>query len=283
MANGLTGESFRYRLALTRLPKAPRGGSIDCEKSFFLDIIHVDIAFGDCVSVGGFRYSLIFVNRATRYNWIFGLNDLSKESILLAFRLFWADAESYARCFYCDCDFKLFGTTIKEHLVDHNSNIVAAAAGCQSSNGLIESHWKIMVHMTWAYLMENQMPRSFWFYAVSHSARMMNAIPGKFRGKWLLHFFLYTVWGMTNKLGFLSWFVTFIVNGRATFLGPTARHIQWMVSLLAAPPLPTPCWYTTLAQSSTTNRIPIAWIRIVFPLWLPGSLLRWWSVLLPCL
>ena len=104
----------------TTNPKAPRGGSIDREKSFFLNILHFDIAFSSCVLVGGFCYSLIFVDRATRYNWVFGLKDLSKESILLAYRLFRVDAGSYARCFHCDCDPKLFGTTIREHLVDHS-------------------------------------------------------------------------------------------------------------------------------------------------------------------
>ena len=70
---------------------------------------------------------------------------------------------------------------------------------------------------------------------------------------------------MTNELGFLfPRFVTFIVNGRVTFLDPTARHIQWMVLRLAAPPLPMPCCYTALARSGTTNWIPIAWIHIVF-------------------
>ncbi len=72
---------------------------------------------------------------------------------------------------------------IWDHLVDKDSNIVAAAAGCQPSNGLVELHWKVMVHMACAYLMEKQMPQSFWFYTVVHSARMMNAIPGKFGGK----------------------------------------------------------------------------------------------------
>jgi hypothetical protein len=83
------------------------------KKSFFLDIVHVDIAFGDCVLVGSFQYSLIFVNRVTRYNWVFGLKDLSKESILSAFRLFRADTGSYAWCFRCDCNPKLFGTMIR--------------------------------------------------------------------------------------------------------------------------------------------------------------------------
>ncbi len=34
------------------IPKAPRGGAIDHKQSFFLDIIHVDIAFDDCVFGG---------------------------------------------------------------------------------------------------------------------------------------------------------------------------------------------------------------------------------------
>ena len=187
--------------------QAPRGGSIDWEDSFFLDVVHVDIAFGNCVSMGGFCYALIFIDRATRYNWVFGLKDLSKESILLAFRLFRADVGSYACCFRCDCDPKLLGMTIKEHLVDHDSNIVAAAAGPQSSNGLVESHWKIMVHMAWAYLTENQMPWSFRSYAVSHSARMMNAIPGKFGGKLASPFLLIHGVGHDER----TWFPLFLV------------------------------------------------------------------------
>jgi hypothetical protein len=84
----------------TTIPKAPRGSTIDRKWSFFLDIVHVNMAFGDCVSVSSFWYSLIFVDQATHYNWVFGLKDLSRESILSAFRLFQADAGSYARCFF---------------------------------------------------------------------------------------------------------------------------------------------------------------------------------------
>jgi hypothetical protein len=39
-----------------------------------------------------------------------------------------------------------------------------------------------MVHMARAYLTKKQMPRAFWFYAITHAARMMNAIHGKHSG-----------------------------------------------------------------------------------------------------
>jgi len=76
------------------IPKAKCGGAIDRAGSRFLDIVHMDIAFGDCVLVGGFRYALVLVDRATRYNWVYGLKDLSADSTLSALRNFKADAGS---------------------------------------------------------------------------------------------------------------------------------------------------------------------------------------------
>ena len=159
------------------IPKVKRGSALDRTHYKYLDAVHVDIAFGDCLSVGAFRYALILVDRATRYNWAFGLNSLLSADILL--RKFRAAAGRLARCFYCDCDLKLFGSAVSEYLIDNDSKVVAAPAKRQSSNGLVESLWKTMVHMARAYITEKQMPRTFWFYAVVHAARMMNAIPGR--------------------------------------------------------------------------------------------------------
>ncbi len=80
----------------TTILKALRGGAIDWGESCYLDIAHVNIAFGDCIAQGGYWYALIFVDRATRYNWVFGLKDLASNSILLAFHLFCSDVGSYA-------------------------------------------------------------------------------------------------------------------------------------------------------------------------------------------
>jgi hypothetical protein len=159
--------------SFTTIPKATRGGPLDCTKYKFLDAVHMDIAFGDCLSVGGFKYALILVDHAA----------LRSDNILGAIRHFRAAAGGLARCFYCDCDTKLFGTAISEYLIDNDSKVVAAPAKRQSSNRLVESHWKTMVHMARAYLTEKQMPRSYWFFAITHAARMMNAVPGKYDTK----------------------------------------------------------------------------------------------------
>ncbi len=37
--------------------------------------------------------------------------------------------------------------------------------------------------MAHAYLTEKQMPSTFWFYAITHAAHMMNTIPGKHKGR----------------------------------------------------------------------------------------------------
>jgi hypothetical protein len=59
--------------AYATTPKAACGKPIDKLPCKYLDIVHLDIAFADCVSVGGYKFALIFVDWATQYNWTFGL------------------------------------------------------------------------------------------------------------------------------------------------------------------------------------------------------------------
>jgi hypothetical protein len=113
------------------------------------------------MSVGGFKYALIFVDRALGCNCCFGLKSLHHDNILAAFLAFRAKAGRLAKQFCCDCNEKLFGSNICSFLLMNHYSIVASLAGCQSANGLVESHWKIMVHMSRAYLTEKQMPRLF--------------------------------------------------------------------------------------------------------------------------
>jgi hypothetical protein len=96
--------------------------------------------------------------------------------IISALHLFRAAAGLLAHCFYSDCDLKLFGSTVSEYLIDgqskvipapdlidNQSKVVANPAKHQSANGLVELHWKVMVHMARAYLTKKQMNRIFLF------------------------------------------------------------------------------------------------------------------------
>jgi hypothetical protein len=139
----------------------------------------MDVAFGDCVPFGSHHFTLVFVNPATCYNWTFGLKTFSSADIISVLCFFRAAADSLARCFYWDCDLKLYGAAVSEYLIDNDLKVVTAHAKHQLANGLVESHWKVMVHMARTYITEKQMPCAFWFYAVTHATRMMNATPGK--------------------------------------------------------------------------------------------------------
>jgi hypothetical protein len=62
--------------AYTTIPKAMRGAPIECTRYKYLDVVYIDIAFGNCAYVGGFKYALSFVDSAMHYNWCFGLKSL---------------------------------------------------------------------------------------------------------------------------------------------------------------------------------------------------------------
>jgi hypothetical protein len=172
------------------IPTAKWVGALDCTRYKYLDAIRMDIAFSNCLSVGGFCYALILIDPTTQYNWTFGLKTLSLDCILLALWLFHASAWSLAKCFYSNCDVTLFGMAISKYLIDADSKVVAALSKCQPLSELVESHWKTMAHMYRAYLMEKQMPCTFWFYAITHATCMMKAIPGTYSGPLVSPFLL---------------------------------------------------------------------------------------------
>ena len=82
----IDGGEFPMSLGLfATIPKAKRGAPLDRTSYRFLDAIHMDIAFGDCISVGGYCYALILVDRVTHNNWVFGLKTLLPTASLRLF------------------------------------------------------------------------------------------------------------------------------------------------------------------------------------------------------
>ena len=113
----------------TSIPKAKRGKLIDRHLNKYLDVVHLDIGFGDTVSVGGSRYVLVFVDRATRHNWVFGLKTLSPADIHTAFNEFRGKAGRFAGSFCCDCGLKLIGSLVRSYIKEVGSGITSSGVG----------------------------------------------------------------------------------------------------------------------------------------------------------
>ena len=70
-------------------------------------VVHMDIGYGDCVAIGGSRYVLTFVDRATRFVRVYGLKSLSHDNIIDCFQRYSIDAGSLPTKLYTDFDNKL--------------------------------------------------------------------------------------------------------------------------------------------------------------------------------
>ena len=70
-------------------------------------IVHMDIGYGDCISVGGFRYTLLFVDRATSRGYLYGLKSLTQKELLDIFDQLFLDMGCKPARIYTDFDPKL--------------------------------------------------------------------------------------------------------------------------------------------------------------------------------
>jgi hypothetical protein len=77
-----------------------------------------------------------------------------------------------------------------------------------------------MVHMARAYLTEKQMPRTYWFFAVTHAAHMMNTIPCKVHGRLASPFLLVHGVGQDERTWFSLFSLCFIHHNKD---GPMKR------------------------------------------------------------
>ena len=164
--------------AFTTITNPPKGKPLRKRRKF-LDKVHMDIVYGDCLSLGGFRYALLLVDVATRYCWIYGMPSLTSSHIIHAFDTFKSDVGRVPKKFHTDFDKKLIGGDALRWILNSGSKVVAANAGRQSSNGLAERTWRTIVVMARAYITEKHVGREFWFFAVQHAASMLNQVPGR--------------------------------------------------------------------------------------------------------
>ena len=144
--------------------------------------VHADIIFGSGTAIGGVKYALFLVDRATRHKFLYPIKDL-KQDILPAFRKFFLDIGRVPTVIHTDFDHKLMGQPIETYLIDRKCKIESAPPEHQSMNGLCERNWRSILKMARSWLASSLLPHSFWWFALKRATEVSNYIPLKIDSK----------------------------------------------------------------------------------------------------
>lgn len=147
---------------VANIKRSRRNKTLIARPAKFLEVVHMDIGYGDCKAVGGAKYCVILVDRATRYTWIYALKSLTHEDITTCLSDFKNDAGSLPKRIYTDFDSKIIYGKTADWLRDSSCKVVASPGGRQSQNGLVERCWQTVTAMARAYITDMQMPRTYW-------------------------------------------------------------------------------------------------------------------------
>ena len=143
-------------------------------------IFHMDIVFGSKTAIGGIKYGLFLIDRATRFKRILPLKNLTID-ITDALLKLKNTLHLFPKRIITDYDHKLIGDKIQRFFIENNINctIEAAPPKRQNQNGLSESNWKTVLRMARAWIANKLMPSTFWWYALRHAVMITNYLPIK--------------------------------------------------------------------------------------------------------
>ena len=151
------------------------------KKYQYSDIWHVDIGFGPTAAIGGVRYCLMFVDKATRYRRVYPLKNLTS-SIPRAIHKFLTDVGQKPKLIRTDFDKKIIGSEAREILDKANIRIESAPPKRQHQNGLVERAWQSAVIMARNWIKSALLPAKYWYYALRRAIEISNISPTKIHG-----------------------------------------------------------------------------------------------------
>ena len=132
------------------------------------DIVHIDIVFGTKTAIGGIKYALFIVDRASRKRHIYSLTSL-KHDLLPALIKFCSEIGRKPSRILTDFDHKLCVKKVIDHFTDPDSQssiIESAPPKHQNQNGLAERNWGTILCMAQSWLASSLLPFKFWFLAL---------------------------------------------------------------------------------------------------------------------
>ena len=140
------------------------------------DVWHMDIGFGPCTAIGGIKYTLLLVDKKSRYKLVYGLKNL-KSLLLDAVKSFLTDCGPTPSILRTDFDSKLMGGKVADLLASNKIKVQSAPPYRQHQNGLVERHWQTVVSMARNWLTSSLLPSRFWFFAIKRACEVCNLLP----------------------------------------------------------------------------------------------------------
>jgi len=144
----------------------------------FGDMIHMDILFGSGTSVGGYRYALFLVDRATRNKFVYPMRSL-KNDILDTIKTFCSDIHMVPNAIRTDFDHKIMGKEVQDFIKSNNGTIESVPPNEQNKNGLCERNWRSVLVMSRNWLASALLPCQFWWHALKRATEIANYFPIK--------------------------------------------------------------------------------------------------------
>jgi len=146
------------------------------------DVVHMDILFGAKTSIGGYKYALFIVDRATRHKFIYPIRSL-KHDILECIKSFCADINRTPKLIRTDFDHKIIGKSIQNYIREKGGRIESAPPHLQSQNGLCERNWRSLLKMARNWLTSSLLPSKFWWHALKRATEVSNYVPLRINGR----------------------------------------------------------------------------------------------------
>ena len=104
----------------------------------FLEKVHIEIIFGDCISLGGFRKKRLLVEVTTRSYWIYGIKTTISKDVINTLEQLQEDIGGLPQQLHSNVYGKCIININLRWININHSYIIAAPEGEKISNGLVE-------------------------------------------------------------------------------------------------------------------------------------------------
>ena len=131
-----------------------------------LEVVGMDIGYGEGTSYSGSKYVLVLVDQCTSNSFTYGMQGASGGDVFEALWKFCINAGGFPKTIQCNFDPRLIGGKAAALLRSHGTGVRVAPPCRQDKNCLVERRWQSLTKMVRSFLADAKLPKKFWFWAI---------------------------------------------------------------------------------------------------------------------